>query len=77
MIHHTYNSSYRHNCKSGSTTRAIRLIKRDQDDIGSENQEDEKIFGAISSGDRLKLPIQPLDQNLQLKTCMKEQLGKC
>lgn len=77
MIHHTSNSSYRHNYKSGSTTQAIRLIKRDQDDISSENQEDGKIFGAVSSGDRLKLPIQPPDQNSQLKTCMKEQQEKC
>lgn len=77
MIHHTSNSGYRHNCESSSTAQAIRLIKRDQDDINSENQRVEKIFGAVSSGGKLKLSsIQSPNQNLQLETCMKEQPGK-
>lgn len=77
MIHHTSNSHYRHNCESSSTALAIRLIKRDQDDINSENQREKKILGTVSSGDRLKLSnMQSPNQNLQLKTCMKEQPGK-
>ena len=77
MIHHTSNSNYRHNCESSSTAQAIRLIKWDRDDIHSENQREKKIFGAVSSGDRLNLSdIQSPNQNFQLETCMKEQPGK-
>lgn len=72
MIHHTSNSSYRHNCESSSTAQVIKLIKRDQDDINSENQREE-IFGAVSSGNTLELSsIQSPNQILQLETCMKE-----
>lgn len=43
-----------------------------QDDINSENQREEKILAAVSSGDRLKLSSkQSPNQNLQLETCMK------
>lgn len=77
MIHHTSNSSYRHNCKSSSTVQAIRLIKRDQDDITPENQRQEIIFGAVSSWDRLQISrIRSPNHNLQLNTCMEKQQGR-
>jgi len=77
MIHHTSNSGYRHNCESSNTEQAIRLIKRDQNDISHENQREENIFDAVFSEDRLKLSsVQSPNQNLQLKICMKAQPGK-
>lgn len=78
MIHHTSDSSYSHNCESSSTAQAIKLIRRDWDDINSENQREEKIFGAVCPfrGQAETFQHTVTNQNLQLKTCMKEQPGK-
>lgn len=56
MIHHTSDSSYSHNCESSSTAQAIRLIRRDWDDINSEIRERRRfLVQYVPSGDRLKL----------------------
>lgn len=54
MIHLISNSSYRHKCKSSSMVQVNTFIKREDHDIKSENQR-EKSFDAVSSGNRLKL----------------------
>lgn len=75
MIHHTSNSGYKPNCRSSSTVQAIRLIKRDQDNISSENQR-EKILVQYLQGQAETFHHTITKSEFTVEICMKEQPGK-